>query len=246
MGLQAQTTSDSTVIPGLIGPATSTQKNPKKKDWSKVNMSGRANDHFVFQVGYDGWASKPENVRTKGIGRFLNIYFMLDLPFKSDPRFSVGIGAGIGSSSIFFDKVEPQIAGSSATFEFRELKDTNHFKKYKMTEAWAEAPVEFRYVAHPETPNKSFKAGLGIKVGTMVNAHTKGKNLENKTGSTLNSYTMKENSRRYFNNLRLAGTARVGYGVFNLYVAYQINSLIKDNVGPQVHPYSIGLQISGL
>ncbi len=249
IGSQAQHT-DSTAVPGPAAPAPVSASVSKKKDWSKVNLNGRANDHFVFQVGYDGWAGETTGIRTKGIGRFLNVYFMLDLPFKSDPRFSVGIGAGIGSSSINFNKMEPQIAGTGATFVFNDMADSTtystRFKKFKMVEAWAEAPVEFRWVANPENSNKSWKAGVGIKIGTMLNAHTKGKNLQNNAGQTVNSFTLKESSKRYFNSLRLAATARVGYGPFNLYMAYQVNSLIKENVGPQVHPYSIGLQFSGL
>ncbi|MFT4024063.1 MAG: hypothetical protein QM664_09810 [Flavihumibacter sp.] len=251
MGTQAQVT-DSAAIQGISRqtsepvPATKT----RKKDWSKVNLNGRANDHFVFQTGYEGWTGETTGIRTKGIGRFLNIYFMLDLPFKTDPRFSVGIGAGIGSSNIYFNKMEPQIAGTGSTFVFTDVSDSasygSRFKKFKMTEAWAEAPVEFRWVKNPENGNKSLKAAVGVKIGTMLNAHTKGKNLQNNSGQTVNAFTQKESSKRYFNTLRLAATARVGYGPFNLYAAYQINSLIKEGVGPQVHPYSIGLQFSGL
>lgn len=218
----------------------------KKKDWSKVSLTGRSNDHFMIQMGYDGWANMPDTIRTKGFGRHLNIYLMLDKPFKADPRFSVGLGLGIGSSNIYFDKMEPKVAGSTSTLQFKDVADTNHFKKFKMTEAWAEIPLELRYASNPENTNKSFKMALGIKVGTMLNAHTKGKTLQNKSGSTLNSYTMKEASKKYFNTTRLAATARVGYGPFTLYGSYQINSLIKDNLGPQVHPFSIGLCISGL
>ncbi|HPZ87936.1 MAG TPA: hypothetical protein PLQ32_07525 [Flavihumibacter sp.] len=252
MGTQAQTKTDSAAVQGLTRPATNATApvKAKKKDWSKVTLNNRANDHFVFQTGYEGWAGSTTGIRTKGIGRFLNIYFMLDMPFKSDPRFSVGIGAGIGSSNIYFDKMEPQIAGTTSTFVFNDMSDSatfsSRFKKFKMTEAWAEVPVEFRWVKNPENSNKSWKAGLGIKVGTMLNAHTKGKNLQNNSGQTINAFTLKENSKRYFNTLRLAATARVGYGPFNLYAAYQINSLIKESAGPQVHPYSIGFQFSGL
>ncbi|GAO42766.1 outer membrane beta-barrel protein [Flavihumibacter petaseus] len=245
MAVQAQTDTTSTV-PGLIGPSTSSPKKSKKKDWSKVSIAGRANDHFMIQMGYDGWGGKPDDIRTKGFSRFLNMYLMLDFPFKSDPRFSVGLGAGIGSSNIYFDKMEPQIAGTTTQLEFKDVKDTTHFKKYKLSNSWVEAPIEFRYVADPVHPNKSFKAAIGMKIGTMINAHTKGKNLQNSAGNTINNYIMKENSKRYFNNLRFAATGRVGYGPFSLYGAYQINSLIKENVGPQVHPWSIGLQISGL
>ncbi len=245
MGVQAQT--DTTIVPGLIGPSTqSAPKKAKKKDWSKVNLGNRASDHFMIQTGYAGWASKPADIRTKGFGRFLNIYLMMDFAFKTDPRFSVGIGAGIGSSNIYFDKMEPQIAGTTTELQFKDVSDTTHYKKYKLSNTWVEAPIEFRYMAHPDNPNKSFKAAVGIKVGTMLNAHTKGKNLQNSSNQTINSYIMKESSKRYFNSLRMGASARVGYGAFSLFADYQINSLIKENLGPQVHPFSIGLQISGL
>jgi hypothetical protein len=225
---------------------TDTTGKKKKKDWSKINLAGRANDHFMIQAGYDGWAQRPDSIRTTGFGRHLNIYFMLDFPFKTNPHFSVGLGLGVGSSNIFFDKQEVKVAGTTELLEFKNVADTNHFKKYKLSTSWAELPVELRYVSNPENTNKSWKMAVGMKIGTMINAHTKGKNLENKNGDNINSYIMKENSKRYFNNLRLAATARVGYGPFGIYGAYQINSLIKDNAGAQVRPYSIGLTISGL
>ncbi|HEX6426970.1 MAG TPA: hypothetical protein VF008_04755, partial [Niastella sp.] len=35
---------------------------PKKKDWSKINLSNRPNDHFMIQIGYNGWASMPDTI----------------------------------------------------------------------------------------------------------------------------------------------------------------------------------------
>lgn len=230
---------------GAFAQTDSTGKK-SKKDWSKVNLAGRANDHFMIQVGYDGWANKPDSIVTTGIGRHLNVYFMLDFPFKTDPRFSVGLGAGIGSSNIFFDKMEVKIAGTTPTMEFRNVADTNHFKKYKLANVWAELPVELRFVANPENSNRSWKFAMGAKIGTMLNAHTKGKNLQTKSGSSINQYTFKESTKRYFNTTRLSAMARVGYGNLTLHGAYQITTLIKENQGPQVRPYSIGLTISGL
>src|ERR1700733_13339366 len=82
----------------------STNVKHKKKDWSKVVLGNRPNDHLMLQLGYDSWAGKPDSIRTKGLSRSFNIYFMFDFPFKTDPRFSIGAGLGVGSSNIFFDK----------------------------------------------------------------------------------------------------------------------------------------------
>jgi hypothetical protein len=88
---------------------------------------------------------------------------------------------------------------------------------------------------------------LGVKVGTMLTAYTKGKTLVDKNGNTINPYIEKESSKKYFNTTRLAVTGRIGYGILSLYGAYQITSFLKDVAGPtEIRPYSIGLAISGL
>ena len=75
-----------------------------KKDWSKVDLSSRAADHIMIQYGSDTWLNRPDSVRIgNGFSRHFNMYFMLDKPFKSNGRFSVAFGLGIGSSHIFFN-----------------------------------------------------------------------------------------------------------------------------------------------
>jgi hypothetical protein len=224
-------------------PATTSKP---KKDWSKTNLGNRPNDHLLLQVGYDGWAQKPDSMHTTGLSRSFNAYFMLDFPFKTDPRFSVGIGAGVSTSSIYFSKTIIGIAGNTTRLTFKNVADTNYYKKYKLSLAYLEVPLELRFSSNPEHPGKSLKFAIGGKIGTLVNAHTKGKNLLNKAGTALNTYTVKENSKRYFNGTRLSGTARIGYGNFSLFGSYQITTLLKDVAGPPIHPYSVGLTLSGI
>lgn len=225
----------------------STIAKPKKKDWSKLNLSNRANDHFMLQVGYNGWASMPDTVDTKGIPRSFNMYFMFDFPFKTSPRFSVGIGLGLASDNYYLDKMTVDISGeSSSSLTFTSVSETNYFKKYKVATTYLELPVELRFAADPENTNKSWKLAVGGKVGTLLSAMTKGKNLMSSTGATLNSYTEKIKSKRYFNSTRLSVTGRVSKGIFGIYGTYQINNFIKDGEGPDIRPFQIGISISGL
>ena len=200
----------------------------------------------MMEFGYDGWASTPDSIHTKGFSRHFNMYFMYDFAFKSDPRFSVGAGVGVGSSNIFLDKQEVDIAGTSSNLAFPDKSQTDHFKKYKLSTNYIEVPLELRYVSNPENTNKSFKAAAGLKVGFLVNAHNKGKNLQNSDGQTLNNYIQKEVSKRYFNGTKIAATARLGYGFLGIHFDYQITSLVKDGMGPALNTYSIGLVVSGL
>ena len=218
-----------------------------KKDWSKVAMSG-AGDHFMVSISKDGWGGAPDSIskRMGGFSRGLNIAFMLNKPFKSDARWSVAFGLGISHSSIFFKRTHVDLNSAANLLPFYNLDSTNHFKKYKLANTFLEAPVEIRYTADPANEKKSWKFALGIKVGTMVNAHTKGKTLENKSNSPIDYSTQKESKKTFFNGTRLAATARVGMGNFSLFGSYSITSLIKDVAGPAIRPYQVGLCISGL
>ncbi len=217
-----------------------------KKKKEPISLAGRANDHFLIQLGYAGWAGKPDSIATAGLSKSFNVYFMFDFPFKTNPKLSMAFGPGISSDHILFDKTYIGIKDPTQTLRFTDQSDTNHFKKTKLNTTYLEAPIEFRYTANPLNSDKSFKFAIGVKVGTMINAHTRNKDLENKSGNSLNSYTMKETSKRFFNTTRLVGTARVGLGHFSLYGSYQVTTLFKEGVAADIRPFSIGLTISGL
>lgn len=233
------------LITSLVAQETpETPKKDKKKP--VINLAGRANDHFMLQLGYTGWAGKPDSINTGGFSKSFNVYFMFDFPFKTNPKLSMAFGPGIGSDQIKFSRTYVGIKELTPTLQFRDVSDTNHFKKVKLSTVYLEAPIEFRYTANPLNSDKSFKWAIGVKVGTMIDAHTRNKDLQNKAGGTINNYKMKESSKRYFNSTRLAGTARVGLGHFSLYGSYQITSLFKEGVAAEIRPWTIGLTLSGL
>ncbi len=220
-------------------PKPETKKQP-------ANLRARANDHFLLQIGATNWAGIPDSINTKGLSRSFNMYFMFDFPFKSSPKLSVGIGVGVGTDNIYFDKTYVGIKDITSTLRFQDLSDTNHFKKYKLTTTILEAPLELRFSSNPATPNKSYKVALGIKVGALLKAQTKGKTWQNASGGTLIAYTEKQTSKRFFNSNRFVATARLGYGVLGLFGSYQLNTLFKEGFGPDVRPYTIGISLSGL
>jgi outer membrane protein with beta-barrel domain len=234
------------VLSMLVVASIFAQEQPKSESKKQFNLKNRANDHFLLQFGYLSWAKIPDTINTKGFPSTFNMYFMFDLPFRSNQRISVGIGAGVASDNMYFDKTYVGIKDPTPTLRFVDQSDTNHFKKNKLTTAYVEAPLELRYSSNPETPNKTFKVALGVKVGFLVDARLKQKNLQNVHGTTLIEYVSKESSKRFFNSNRFVGTARIGYGVFSVFGTYQFNSLFKEGVGPNVQPFTIGLTLSGL
>ena len=99
--------STKTAQPAQPAPAPAATT-PAKKDWSKINLSNRPNDHFMIQIGYNGWAQMPDTINLKSVPRSFNMYFMFDFPFKTNPRFSVGIGAGLGTDCLLYTSPSPR------------------------------------------------------------------------------------------------------------------------------------------
>src|SRR5687767_1151497 len=97
---------------------------PRKIDSKKVDLSNRSNDHFMLQYGFENWSGTPDSIETSGFSRFTNVYLMLDKPFKTNPRFSVGLGVGIGGSSIFFDKTYVNVKSLSTRLPFTNVDST--------------------------------------------------------------------------------------------------------------------------
>ncbi|MDQ6755801.1 MAG: PorT family protein [Bacteroidota bacterium] len=224
------------------------QDNVSKKLSKKIDISNRPADHLMIQLSSDHWTGMPDSIsrHQKGFSRGLNIYLMTDKPFKTNPKYSLGIGIGVGSSNITFKTMNVDLKSTATKLPFTAVDSTNHFKKYKLSLSYLEIPLEFRYSSNPSDPSKSWKIALGGKVGTLINAHTKGKELQNKNGATISTYTEKESSKTFFNSTRFMATARVGYGIFSLFGAFQLNNVIKDIAGPPIKLYQIGITLSGL
>lgn len=230
------------LVSSIIGQTDSTTESKKKKQ--PVSLANRSNDHFLIQLGYAGWAGTPDSIQTGGLSKSINVFLMLDFPFKTNPHLSMAFGPGIASDHIGFKKTYVGIKDLTNTFRFTDQSDTIHFKKTSLSTTWVEALVEFRYSKDPL--GKGLKAAIGIKVGYLLNAHTLNKDLQSSSGSTINSYSMKEFSKHFFNNNRISAMGRFGLGHFTLFGSYQFTQLLKDGKGPEVRPYSIGLTLSGL
>ena len=219
-----------------------------KKNFTKIDLSNRPADHFMIQLSSDHWTGMPDSISShqSGFSRGLNIYIMTDKPFKTNPKYSLGIGIGVGSSNIVFKKMNVDLKSTSPKLPFTAVDSSNHFKKYKLSLSYLEVPLELRYSTNPLNPAKSWKIAIGGKAGIIINAHTKGKELLDKNERSLNTYTEKENSKTYFNGTRFMATARIGYGIFSLYGAYGLSNVLKDVAGPAMKLYQIGFTLSGL
>lgn len=221
------------------------QEEPKKKtktDWSKLDLSQRSADHLMIQLGYAGWMNAPDSFNIKGLSRSVNIYFFFDFPFKTNPRFSVGLGAGYGSDNIFFKETSIDLKSGSAVTIKRDT--VNKYKKLKLHSGYLEIPLELRYSTNPENMNKGFKFAIGAKVGLTIDGKVKAKVDRDAAGNA--GYVYKEKETKFFQGSRVAGIMRIGYGNVTLFGTVTLTDFFKQGAGPAVRPYTIGISLSGL
>jgi hypothetical protein len=230
----------------IVSISNAQSDSAEKANVLNLKPVARSNDHLMFKIGYLIWSGAADSINTGGIPRTANAYFLFDFPFKTNPKLSAAIGAGFGTDHMFFDEMNVGIKDRTPTLRFTDQKDSSHFKKYKLSTVYLEAPVELRFSSRPDDNKKSIKMALGVKVGTLLSAHVKGKNLLDRGDKEINDYKVKEHSKQFFNTKRLAATARIGYGHFSLFGSYQLTSLFKEVVAPKINPVSLGITLSGL
>jgi hypothetical protein len=224
----------------LFHAAVMSAQDVEKTKITTTGIEKASRDFVMLQFTYENWI-RPDSIKVTGFGRGFNGYICYDFPIaKSNLSFAAGIG--IGTSNIYLNNQHIKLNDTgSLGAQARFLPEDRDYKKYKLTTAYLEAPFELRYFGNRENRNKGFKAAIGLRVGTLVGAHTKGRYAVE--GAKI---IEKENTKRYLENWRFAGTLRLGWGNFTLLGTYNLNQLYKAGNGPEITPYSIGLCISGL
>jgi hypothetical protein len=232
------------ILFALIIPSVAFSQNEKPK----IDISNRTGDHFMMQISSDHWLGAPDSIGSaiKPLSRGFNAAIMLDKPFKNNPKLSVAFGVGISTSNIFFENTEVDINSNNRTLPFNSTDTTNRFQKYKLATAYAEIPLELRYFSNPSQTGKAVKIAIGVKVGTLVNAHTKGKNLLDRNDQPLREFSQKINARNYFNTTRIAATFRAGYGNFFMFGSYNLTPIFRSQVAPDMTLLQAGIGITGL
>jgi hypothetical protein len=194
-------------------------------------------DFLMVELGYNKWITKPDSIKTKSFGYVFKTYLCYDFPIKKS-KFSFATGLGIDVNVVYLDK---QVINNTDTTSAATFVTSNTYKRYKFVTTYLQAPFELRYFSNQQNRNSGFKAAIGIEVGTLLGAHTKG--IRSVSGTNIKD---KENVKRYLTPWNFAGTARIGYGNFTLFGSYNFTNVFKDANGPVITPMSVGLCITGL
>lgn len=223
----------------LMAVATNGQEATKSGNNAEKNkISKPSRDFLMLEFVYNGWLDAPDSIKTKGFGRGFNGYLCYDFPIKKS-HFSFAAGVGISTGNIYLDGQEVIVTDKDSNAQARFVPETINYKRYKVNTTYLEAPFELRFFGNKNNRNKGFKTAVGLRVGTLIGAKTRGR----EDGIKFNYQT---NTKAFLETWRFSTSFRIGYGNFSAVGTYNLTPFYKDLQGPPITPFSIGLCITGL
>ncbi len=205
------------------------------------NAEDKKSDRLMLQFYVDNWLDKPDSIDMEGLSRGFAFYFMHEWKLGNS-NFSIASGTGISAHNIFYDAMIVEDSLNRSVFV--PMKGIS-YKRNKLTTAYIDIPLEFRFKAKPGKKGNSFKMSVGIKAGYMLNNHTKYVGdgfMLNKTEKV----KLKEHNINNISDLRYGVTGRIGIGSLAISGYYALTPLFEEDEGPQVVPFSVGITLLGL
>ncbi|MFV0376389.1 MAG: outer membrane beta-barrel protein [Mangrovibacterium sp.] len=147
----------------------------------------------------------------------------------------IGLVSGLGFqwNNYKFDNpvgIDKTSAGIIEPFPIEE----HNFKKSKLMVSYLTLPLmlEFQF---PVNGNRNTMYLSGGMIGALnLGSHTKIKNDSSKD---------KDRGSFNINPFKYSAVGRIGFGDFSLYATYSFSSLFKDDKGPEMYPFSIGIAL---
>lgn len=195
----------------------------EKKAKGRPDLPG----NFTLEYGFNFAPKAPAGFDLGFWGsRTLNLYYQYDIRIgKSNFSFVPGIGFSMERFKFKNDSTLAMVDGQATlinpvNFGYRDVR------KSMLVANYIEVPVEFVFRSNPEDPARSFKFGVGGRVGYLFDSFTKLKykedgelrKIKNKQGFDLSS-------------LRYGVSARLGLGNFSLFGYYNLNPLFESGKG---------------
>lgn len=219
-----------------------------KKDKNKP-YNHKFKGHWAgFELAFNGYVNKdfgsalPAQYEfltlndVKSVGVNLNIFELNGNIINN--RFGVVSGVGLQWNNYRFDDNVVLLPDSGVIYGYKNTNITSYIKS-KLVESWVRVPLFLEYQT-AKRKGKQFHIAAGGVFGYKLGSHSKQVHFEGGERTKDKVY-----SDFYLNPIKLDAEVRIGWGPINLFASYAITPLFKDNKGPELYPYMIGITLAG-
>ena len=195
---------------------------------------------FGLDLFSDFQLAPSDNWDPRGFNQGVSFALTYNFPLGESTKHTVSIGVGMSSHN-YFSYTRILNPYTNGNFEYKNYRDVEGYKRYKVSPTYAEVPLELRFRI-----KDAVKIGVGVKVGLMVGTKTRyvgpdGENntLANESGATINEkYLYISNMER----MAYSATLRIGWRWGSAFAAYQISPVFEvGHEAPTFHPLSVGV-----
>ncbi len=221
----------------------------RKKDKNKPYKHKFRGHWAGFELAFNGYVNKDfgtaiptqyeflELNDVKSIGVNLNL-----LEFNGNiinNRFGVVSGIGFQWNNYRFKDNNVVLSPDSATIYGYNNIAIDSYIKSKLVESWVRVPVFLEYQT-AKRKGKQFHIAVGGVFGYKIGSHSKQVHFEDGGRSK-----DKVHDSFYLNPIKLDAEVRIGWGPINLFASYAVTPMFKENKGPKVYPYMLGITLAG-
>ena len=202
-----------------------------------------------FTVGADVftdiWVGAPDNIDLRTIQQGATVFGMFNFPLGGEESLTTfSIGLGVRSHNMYSNSRIDDIKAD--TINFTPIPDDVIYQRSKVNLVYLDLPVELKLRF-----KNGFKTTIGFKAGWAIDSKEKyvGDRYEEYYGNQYdytNRVGVNETTKdiRQLEKFSYGPTLRIGYKFISVYGYYQISSVFKRNLGPDMAPISIGLTIT--
>ena len=175
--------------------------------------------------------SPSDNWDPRGFNQGASWAITYNFPLGESKHHTVSIGAGMSHHNYFsYSRI---LNPYGETFEYKDYRDVENFKRFKVNANYADIPLELRFRIKDQV-----KIGVGFKLGILVMGKTKYVGPDEDGIIIHEKYTYMDNLERY----AYSATLRVGWKWVSAFAAYQINPVFEvGHEAPTFHPLSVGV-----
>ncbi|MCF8334934.1 MAG: DUF2807 domain-containing protein [Bacteroidales bacterium] len=205
------------------------------------------NGHWSgFYLGINGYMTNDDNLTPP------DNYDELDLTYEKSidvqlnifeqnfnlVREKLGLVTGLGLhwNNYRFDN-DVKLDGNADTLAFEEPDADKNYEKSKLVATYLTVPLFLEYQTNDDNDADSFHISAGAVGGLRIGAHSK---------NIVNGNKSKQRQDFHLSPFRADAAVRIGWGKINLYGSYGLVTLFKNDKGPELYPFSVGIQVLGL
>lgn len=213
------------------------------------NYKHKFRGHWAgFELGFNGYVNKDFGMEipsqyefltlndVKSVGVNINI-FELNANIINN-RFGVVSGAGLQWNNYRFTDNVVLLPDSGKIDGFHNTAIDSYIKS-KLVESWVRVPVFLEYQT-AKRKGKQFHIAVGGVFGYKLGSHSKQVYYDGSDKVKDKIY-----NDFYLNPIKLDAEVRIGWGPINLFASYALTPLYKDNKGPELYPYMVGITLAG-